>query len=106
MISIAPTCCPGDPGCSDSASSKGGSTPQTPSKLALGSPSGSNGNVAAVDNIAESLGAPSSVAEPVGVPSNTANNLGSRPQSPSKMALGSSSALNGDAGDSDPCDEL
>ena len=112
MISISPTCCPGDPGCSGSASSKAGSTPQTPSKLALGSSSGSNGNVAGPENIAESLGAPSSVAEPAGVPSNAASNLGSTPQSPSKIALGSSSGSNGNAAvkdlvdDSEPCDEL
>ena len=122
MISITPTCCPGDPGCSGSASSKAGSTPQTPSKLALGSSSGSNGNVAAPENIAESLGAPSSVAESVGAPSsvaesvgapsNAAKNLGSTPQSASKMALGSSSGSSGNAAvkdlvdDSEPCDEL
>ena len=112
MISISPTCCPGDPGCSDSTSSKAGSTPQTPSKLALGSSSGSNGNVAAPQKIAESIGAPSSVAESVGAPSNAASNLGSTPQSPSKIAPGSSSGSNGNVAvknlveDSDPCDEL
>ena len=121
-ISITPTCCPGDPGCSVSASSKAGSTAQTPSKLALDSSSGSNGKVAAPEKVAESLGAPSSVAEAVGGPSsvaesvggpsNVASNLGSTPQSPSKIALGSSSGLNGNAAasnsvdDSEPCDEL
>ena len=42
MISISPSCCPGDTGCSGSASSNGGSTPQTPAKVASNS-----GNVAA-----------------------------------------------------------
>ena len=54
MISITPTCCPGDPGCSGSASSKAGSTPQTPSKLALGSSSGSNGDAAVKDLVDDS----------------------------------------------------
>lgn len=112
MISITPTCCPGEPGCSGSASSQGGSPPQTPSKLALGSSSDSNGNVAALEKVAEPVAAPSSVAESVTAPSNAANNLGSKLQSPSKIALGSSSGSNGivaakdTVDDSDSCDEL
>ena len=112
MISITPTCCPGDPGCSGAASSQAGSTAQTPSKLALGSSSSSKGNVAAPENIAESIGSPSRVAESVGAPSNAAKNSGSTLQSHSKMASGSSSGLHGNAAPQDlvdgsePCDEL
>ena len=112
MITITPTCCPGDPGCSGSASPQAGSTAQTASKIGLGSPSGSNGNVAAPEKVAESVVAPSSVAESLGAPSDAAKNLPPTPQKLSKIALGSSSGSNGkDAAknlveDSEPCDEL
>ena len=63
MISISPACCPGDPGCSGSALKKAGSTPQAPAKLALGSSSGSGGNVAAPEKEADKVAAPSKVGD-------------------------------------------
>ena len=63
MIAISPSCCPGDPGCSVSASSSAGSTSQAPAKLALGSSSGPSGNVATKEKDAERVVAPLKAAQ-------------------------------------------